>query len=321
MDTIRTYLDNLFKNLPQTDDVLKAKAELLANMEDKYNELMASGKTENEAIGIVISEFGNIDELLEELGLSRDGNNENQPEGRHLSLADVKNYIGVRTKGSYGIGLGVLLCICAPIALILLEGFAIGGELGEAIGVSILLVQIAIAVGLFVINGMNLGRYDYMESDILYLDTDAEMYTNNESEKYRNINTSKIVVGIVMCIVAINPLIVVDDIFPNNDALESVMTSLLLFLISIAVFLFINAGMSSSTYKILLQQEDYRKEVKQNKLLKVVSSIYWLVITAVYLVYSFTTFEWYRSWIIWPIAGIVYGIIATIFNAIDEARK
>jgi len=32
-------------------------------MEDKYNELKNSGKTENEAIGIVISEFGCVENI------------------------------------------------------------------------------------------------------------------------------------------------------------------------------------------------------------------------------------------------------------------
>ena len=42
---------------------------MLRTMEDKYEELKMEGKSENEAIGIVISEFGNIDELIDELGL------------------------------------------------------------------------------------------------------------------------------------------------------------------------------------------------------------------------------------------------------------
>lgn len=38
-------------------------------MEDKYNELISDGKSDNEAIGIVISEFGNLDELADSLGI------------------------------------------------------------------------------------------------------------------------------------------------------------------------------------------------------------------------------------------------------------
>lgn len=70
MDTIREYLDNLFRGFPETPEVLQAKAELLEMMEDKYEECLQEGKTEKEAVGIVISEFGNMEELAEELGIA-----------------------------------------------------------------------------------------------------------------------------------------------------------------------------------------------------------------------------------------------------------
>jgi len=70
METILNYLDNMFINFPHTPEVLRAKEDLAEMMEDKYNELIAEGKMQNEAIGIVISEFGNIQELIDELGIT-----------------------------------------------------------------------------------------------------------------------------------------------------------------------------------------------------------------------------------------------------------
>lgn len=67
METIRNYIDNLFRSYPHTPKVQKARAELLEIMEDKYNELKSQGRSENEAIGIVISEFGNMEEIAAEL--------------------------------------------------------------------------------------------------------------------------------------------------------------------------------------------------------------------------------------------------------------
>ena len=68
MDTIKNYLDNMFSTLPGTEEINRARAELEAMMEDKYNELKADGASENEAVGAVISEFGNIEEVLEGMG-------------------------------------------------------------------------------------------------------------------------------------------------------------------------------------------------------------------------------------------------------------
>lgn len=68
METIKNYLETMFRNLPDTDQVRKAKKELLQMMEDKFSELRNNGVSENEAVGTVISEFGNLEELAEDLG-------------------------------------------------------------------------------------------------------------------------------------------------------------------------------------------------------------------------------------------------------------
>ena len=67
METIKNYLESMFRNLPNTSEVIKAKNELLQMMEDKYTELRREGKSENEAVAKVIAEFGNIEDTVESI--------------------------------------------------------------------------------------------------------------------------------------------------------------------------------------------------------------------------------------------------------------
>ncbi|MBR5969887.1 MAG: DUF4097 family beta strand repeat protein [Lachnospiraceae bacterium] len=69
METLKVYLDNMFMNLPQEPKVLRAKDELLAMMTEKYEELRAEGKNDHEALGMVIMEFGSMEELADALGV------------------------------------------------------------------------------------------------------------------------------------------------------------------------------------------------------------------------------------------------------------
>ena len=69
METIRNYLSTMFAGLPDTPEVRRAYEELAAMMEDKYTELIAEGRSENEAVGTVISEFGNLEEIAQTLGI------------------------------------------------------------------------------------------------------------------------------------------------------------------------------------------------------------------------------------------------------------
>ena len=72
MDTIETFLDNMFAPYPTTPRLTEARAELRAMMEDAYNDAIAQGKTHNEAVGRVITDFGNLHELAPVLGIAQD---------------------------------------------------------------------------------------------------------------------------------------------------------------------------------------------------------------------------------------------------------
>ena len=72
METIKNYLETMFANMPDTEETRRAKQELFSMMEDKYNELISEGQSENTAVGTVISEFGNLEDLAEDLGLTKE---------------------------------------------------------------------------------------------------------------------------------------------------------------------------------------------------------------------------------------------------------
>ena len=58
MDVIIAYLETMFSPYPPSPRLDEAKAELRAMMEDAYSSLISEGKSHNEAVGQVITEFG-----------------------------------------------------------------------------------------------------------------------------------------------------------------------------------------------------------------------------------------------------------------------
>lgn len=67
IEKIRIYVNNLFKEAPNTKAVNDMKDEIISNAVDKYNDLIAEGKNDKEAYEKVILEIGNIDEIVSEL--------------------------------------------------------------------------------------------------------------------------------------------------------------------------------------------------------------------------------------------------------------
>ena len=156
METIRNYLETMFAGLPNTPEVLRARDELWQMMEDKYSELIAEGKSENAAIGTVISEFGNLDEIAGELGLDRARGEklsltkELAPERRHVSMDEAKDYLREKGGSSLLTAFGVFLCIISVTGPILFSSIFPGTRvyrLMETIGICVMMVCIAAAVG------------------------------------------------------------------------------------------------------------------------------------------------------------------------------
>ena len=69
MEAIRNYVEALFAGLPQREDVLRVKADMLANLEEKFNALLDEGKNEAEATGIVAASIGSAEDLREQFGV------------------------------------------------------------------------------------------------------------------------------------------------------------------------------------------------------------------------------------------------------------
>lgn len=75
MDKIKNYVEDLFKEVKKTRKSEDLKEELIADLEEKYQDLIANGSNEKEAYQEVIRGIGDIDELLEGLkGPSYDQN-------------------------------------------------------------------------------------------------------------------------------------------------------------------------------------------------------------------------------------------------------
>lgn len=326
METIKTYLDNMFLPLPKSREVLSAKEELLNMMEDKYLELKASGKTENESVGIVITEFGNLDEIAEELGLSIHLKNTDRIHEKDILHVDaVKDFILARMNGSFKVAIGVALAIWSPILLILLSttdhqnvlGFQNGGL---ALGILVLVVLVAAAVALFVMSSTDYGKYDLDKQERFTLHPQAEAYVRAEESRNRVPLGILITIGVVLCIVSLVPLLLF-SLLEVSDKLLFLSVGFLIFIVGTAVFLFVVAGSRKASYDILLKKGEYSPESRiRTKKAETIGSIYWPLIVLIYLYWSFTTGDWYLTWIVWPLAGLLFAAIVGISSLYGEKR-
>jgi len=72
-------------------------------------------------------------------------------------------------------------------------------------------------------------------------------------------------------------------------------------------------------YDKLLNEGDYTQQHKAgNAFAEKISGPYWMLVVTIYLSWSFIRAAWGISWIIWPIAGVLFGLIAEISGSFGK---
>lgn len=325
METIRTYLENMFIHVKSTPEVERAKAELLSMMEDKYQELKNEGKSENEAIGIVISEFGNLDELAGELGIEETVADSNETEGIHVTLEDAKQYCKAQAKAGIRYGIASMLCVLSPLLLIFMGGLQEELGLADSIvvagGLVPMFLIIACGAAIFIVTGVSMGKYEKYEKEVLFLDYSTKQFIEAQREAEKLSVALQIALGAFLCIVSILPLLIVGSMELASDMPSVLCVLVMLAIISVAVFFFVSAGVKSDGYHVLLQEEEYDKERKRKgSPAHIFDSIYWPSVTVVYLAWSFISMDWHITWVIWPVAGVLSAVVEAIIAAVAHKK-
>lgn len=317
MDTIKNYLESMFRGLPLTEKVMKAKSELLQMMEDKYTELIRSGKTENEAVGEVIQNFGNLDDLADDLGIKEIlyQTKYSGVQRRKLSFEEVTEYLERKKRSALMRALGIMLFIIAVIFPIMAE--AIGVE--ETAGVVGMFLSIGMGVVLVVGSRVVMEQWRFINSEPCSIDAVSIDYLKNRNREFTPTYSVMHSVGILLCILCFTPAIILDNY--GGHFWDNLSGALLFVFVGLGVFCFVYSNMIKRTYTRLLgineqtdfsefrETNDKRIEKVQNPTIRAILICFWPVVTCVYLCVSFLTFQWHLTWLTWPIAAAVFSVL------------
>lgn len=247
-----------------------------------------------------------------------------------VSMQQARSFLSYRAKAAMRIPLGVLLCILSPVALILLgtaqeSGFlSLSEQQALGLGLLTLILFVGIAVALFILSGLSGKPFVFLEQEPFETEYGVSGYVKEQKEKGNGAFTVQLVVGIVLCVMSAIPIfaamLLVKD--TDNDFIFAVAVAILLCFVAVGVWLITHAVILRASYEILLEEGDHSRARKQEqKRMQPVVSIYWSLVTAGYLAYSFVSQDWQRSWIVWPVAGVLFGIVMAVASAIQGKDK
>ncbi len=241
---------------------------------------------------------------------------------RRVSIEEASEFLAVKHENARKIAFGAMLCVMSPLAVILLPVLSefgtwnVSENVAAAIGVLFLFVLVLIAVMIFISCGMKTAPFEYLEKTVIDTEYGIEGMVKEKKKNFRPVYTRNLVMGVALILLGIIPLVTVACICENEVVIVA-LVDLMLLMIAIAVFLFCDSGIIWESYKILLQEEDYTPEHKANsKKMEPYVAIYWLLATAIFLGWSFITNDWDRTWIVWPIAGVLFAVYSLVLNIV-----
>lgn len=152
MDKIREYVEQLWKEAPKEKRSLELKEELIADLQDKYRDLLATNLSDKEAYQEVIASIGDMDSLLVSL----------KEESSH-SLFSIQEQEKRRKKTAFVVSLCVGIYILDLILMMILEEI---GASDMSLGVTFFAVG-GIATCILIYYFMSIPKYEKQEATLV----------------------------------------------------------------------------------------------------------------------------------------------------------
>lgn len=243
---------------------------------------------------------------------------------RKITLAEANDYMEQRKDASVKIAIATFLCILSVIPLLLLGAVSeltsipISENVAVGVGVVAIFPMVAIAVIMFIRVGFKNAPYEFLEKEPFETEYGVTGLARDRQKSYRSVYVKYNYIGACTCVLSPVPLLC--GAFTENELLTVILLCVTMLIAGIGAMFFIVAGVRwASMQKLLKEGEFSDKGKRKSKSNEVIGTAYWLIATAIYIGWSFLTDDWHITWVIWPIAGILFGVVELIFNlAIDK---
>lgn len=242
---------------------------------------------------------------------------------RIVSMEEASEFLQLRQQAAGKIALATLLCILSPIALLLFGGMSEfgAGFMSEnkavAFGMVLMLILVAAAVAIYITVGQRNHDYEYLETESFETAYGVSGMVKETKRVYREKYSKYNVLGTMFCIFSVLPLFLSIAVDETNEKLMITAVCLMFLFAGVGVFLFIYAGVHFASVEKLLQEGDYTRR-KKSPLYRAISTAYWLIAVAIYLLWSFTTEQWEITWLVWPVASVVFPALLALAEALGS---
>ena len=267
--------------------------------------------------------------LKDELEAEEFTDQDTDPAVRRVTMEEANTYLDWRRRAAWRIALATFLCILAPIPLILLSVasevpvLGISEELAAVGGLIALLTIVVAAVAIYVHTGFQNAPYEFLEKEPFETEYGVRGMVRERQKAFRSTYVKCNILATSLCI--LSPAALFAGMLAKEEMMVVILLAVMMLIVGAAVVLFILVGVVWASMQKLLQEGEFTVARKRKSGISgTVSTVYWLAATAVYLAVSMAGDAWETSWILWPVAGVLYAAVMTVCNLLiarAEERK
>ncbi|MDT3389911.1 MAG: helix-turn-helix domain-containing protein [bacterium] len=244
---------------------------------------------------------------------------------RRVSMEEASRYMEIRTNSARSIALSTMLCVASPIVMLFLIALSespyvkISENAAVGTGLCVLIIMVALGVMGFIRTSSAASDFAFLEKEAFETEYGVSGVVKKRKEEFKERYTRINTISTVLCICSVIPLFI-SICFNAPDFVFVMDVCFILLMVAVACYGYVAAGTVMGCYDKLLEEGDYsRAEKSRTPLAAGFNAIYWLAVTALFLVFQFIVpGGWAESWKIWPVAGILFAILRIIISLVRK---
>lgn len=258
-----------------------------------------------------------VDYLMKEELTESDYVEDTSTQVHKVSLEFANDFIKDTEIQAKQIALGVILFILSPVVLVTLSLFSeanlhdLTANQYGILGTITVIIMVVIGVGILIASASKMSRYQFLESETFDIQFGVEGMVLDAKARYKDTHTKGIIFGVSILILSVIPVLL-SSVF---GIFKTLGVPGLLIMVALGVYILIRVSVKWAAFEKLLQEGEYNPRTKnKNDIVGTVAGIYWPLVVAGYLLWSFIGSAWHISWVVFPIAGILFGAISTLLD-------
>ncbi len=243
---------------------------------------------------------------------------------KKITLEEAISYIDQKHAAAKTTTIGVLFVLGSVIQLIFLLALSnfsqpvISSSMAVALGMVLLFIFIGIGVIFFIRSNQYSNDFIRFEEEDIELVYGVRSILKEKLNKYKSTYMIRTSIGIMLFITSAAPLILTAVLRSSNQTLL-LMLVMLFIMIAAGIFIIIPSSTKHTAYNLLLSEGDFAPSRRPTtKRIEGIASVYWPLVVAIYLGWSFWTMAWHITWIVWPVASVLFAAIIGLSNIIGK---